>query len=65
MTEGGEFGELEKQWCRRKARNLRSWEANNKETGRTTDTWINGVKVESWFQFVGHLESHYVAKEGR
>lgn len=49
---------------RRKARNLRSWEAN-KETGRTTDTWINGVKVESWFQFVGHLESHYVAKEGR
>lgn len=44
---------------------LRSWKANNKEIGRTTDTRINRVKVESWFQFVGHLESHYIAKEGR
>lgn len=47
MIEGREFGELEKQWCRRKARNLRSWEANNKEIGKTIDTWTNGVKGES------------------
>lgn len=33
--------------------------------GRTRDTWINRVKVQSWFQFVGRLESHCIAKEGR
>lgn len=62
MTEGRQFRKFNKQWSRRKARNLTdNWKQTTKRLAEP-QTWIKRFKVESQSKFVGHLESHYTVQ---